>query len=373
MKAFLLLSFVLVGSPLLASTPVAYVYIQETDGPVSVYSAASDGKLTQIKGSPFPLPVGGSLLGISGTHLITLNTLSVYSYEVSSTGEIGKRVSEIEPLKYSTCGPLTLIGGAVLEGQFVYVSVEGYSSGGGTPTYCQFLQTYEIGSLLTFKGATTSPEYLDAGRDMPTILGNKEYAFSPGPSLLSFSRESTGTLSLDTGAWNEPGPAPGYTFADFYGEFAADPTNHLAMGVQWSGPDGSVLEQLASYTVNNQDTATTTNVSESMPTLAYGWGGLMAMNPAGTILAVATGTGTQFFHFNGAEPITPFTEGVIGISGFITAMAWDNDGHLFALNGATGRLHVYAVTSTTAKEISGSPYKPPFKSTAHQRIAVHSN
>jgi len=372
MKTFLLLSFVLVASPLLASTPVAYVYVQETGGPVSVYSAASDGKLTQIKGSPFPLPVGGSLLGISGTHLITLNAASLYSYEVSSTGEIGKRVSEIEPFKYSTCGPLTLIGGAVLNGPFVYVSVEGYSSGGGTPPYCEFLQTYEIGSLLTFKGATTSPEYLDAGQEMPTLLGNKKYAFSPGPNLVSFSRESSGTLNLDSGLWNEPVPAAGYTFANFYGEFAADPTNHLAMGVQWFAPDSSVLTQLASYTVNNHDTAATTNVSESMPTLASGWRGLMAMNPAGTILAVATGTGTQFFHFKGAEPITPFT-GVIGISGFITALAWDNDGHLFALNGATGRLHVYAVTSTTAKEISGSPYQPPFKSSSYQRIVVHSN
>jgi outer membrane protein assembly factor BamB len=145
------------------------------------------------------------------------------------------------------------------------------------------------------------------------------------------------------------------------------------MGVQWFAPDGSVLDQLASYTGNSQDTATTTNVSESMPTLANGWRGLMAMNPAGTILAVATGTGTQFFHFNGAEPITPFTGGVIGSSGFITAMAWDNDGHLYALNGATGRLHVYAVTSTTAKEVSGSPYQPPFKSFAYPRIVVHSN
>jgi hypothetical protein len=39
-----------------AASPVAYVYVQETGGPVSVYSAASDGKLTQIKGSPFDLP-----------------------------------------------------------------------------------------------------------------------------------------------------------------------------------------------------------------------------------------------------------------------------------------------------------------------------
>jgi len=80
----------------------------------------------------------------------------------------------------------------------------------------------------------------------------------------------------------------------------------------------------------------------------------MVLDPTGKILAVATGTGVQFFHFNGASPITTFT-GVIGVSGYITHMSWDSDGHLYAQNGASGKMHVYEVSTKSAKELSGSP------------------
>jgi hypothetical protein len=82
----------------------------------------------------------------------------------------------------------------------------------------------------------------------------------------------------------------------------------------------------------------TGNSGAEMPTVPAGVSS-MVLNPAGTVLAVATSTGIQFFHFNGIKPITEFT-GIIGTSGFITTMAWDKDNHLYAINGATGRLHV---------------------------------
>jgi hypothetical protein len=34
----------------------------------------------------------------------------------------------------------------------------------------------------------------------------------------------------------------------------------------------------------------------------------MKLDPTGKILAVATGTGIAFYHFNGADPITPSRE-----------------------------------------------------------------
>jgi hypothetical protein len=43
-------------------------------------------------------------------------------------------------------------------------------------------------------------------------------------------------------------------------------------------------------------------------------------------------------------------------------MAWDSDGHLYAQNGATGKMHVYDVTKTSAKELSGSPTLIPIAS-----------
>ena len=67
------------------------------------------------------------------------------------------------------------------------------------------------------------------------------------------------------------------------------------------------------------------------------------------------GTGIQFFHFNGAKPVTEFT-GIIGFSGYITAMQWDKSNHLYAINGASGNVHVYTATSTSVVEAPGSPY-----------------
>ncbi len=55
-----------------AASPVAYVYVQPpvvntiTTAPISVYSAASDGKLTQIKDSPFTKTTG-TIIGTNGT------------------------------------------------------------------------------------------------------------------------------------------------------------------------------------------------------------------------------------------------------------------------------------------------------------------
>src|SRR6185437_15038824 len=87
-------------------------------------------------------------------------------------------------------------------------------------------------------------------------------------------------------------------------------------------------------------------------------GGTMKLNAAGTILAITVGTGIQFFHFNGASPITAFT-GIIGTSGYISTMAWDGYNHLYALNAKSGKLHVYTATATGVVEAPGSPYLPP--------------
>jgi len=98
-------------------------------------------------------------------------------------------------------------------------------------------------------------------------------------------------------------------------------------------------------------------VADYLPA-ASGVGIDMKLNPAGNILAVAVDTGIQFFHFNGAGEITSFT-GIIGTSGYISTMAWDKNNHLYALNGRSGKLHVYSATATKVVEASGSPILPP--------------
>ena len=69
----------------------------------------------------------------------------------------------------------------------------------------------------------------------------------------------------------------------------------------------------------------------------------MTISPSGKILAVSVGTGVRFFHFNGAEPITEFT-GIIGTSGYISSMQWDNSNHLYAISYQSQELYVLTVT-----------------------------
>jgi hypothetical protein len=60
----------------LAQSPVAYVYVGEnavqTDfSAISAFAASSDGKLSEIKGSPFTqTATAGFMIGTNGTQLI---------------------------------------------------------------------------------------------------------------------------------------------------------------------------------------------------------------------------------------------------------------------------------------------------------------
>ena len=128
-----------------------------------------------------------------------------------------------------------------------------------------------------------------------------------------------------------------------------------------AGEEYYPFSQIASYTIGKDGNLSTTNTWQDMATFANGSMNEMKMAPSGKLLAVSVQTGVQFYHFNGAKPITEFT-GVIGTSGFITTMAWDTDNHLYAINGATGRLHIYEATPTSVKEVSGSPYNDVCKS-----------
>jgi hypothetical protein len=136
-----------------------------------------------------------------------------------------------------------------------------------------------------------------------------------------------------------------------------DPTDHLAIALyaEKDAPCGTTkAPQLGSFTADSKGNLTTTNTSANMPSVASGIN-VMRMSPSGNLLAVATGTGVQIFHFNGSSPITKFT-GVIGTTGFIRDLQWDKSNHLYAINGASGNLHVYTITTTTAVEAAGSPY-----------------
>jgi hypothetical protein len=77
------------------------------------------------------------------------------------------------------------------------------------------------------------------------------------------------------------------------------------------------------------------------------------MSPSGKFLA-AGGLGLQMFHFNGADPITPFT-GLL-TNDQIDQMVWDNDNNLYAISQSASKLSVFTVTATSVTQAPGSSY-----------------
>ena len=361
-----------IGGTALAST---FVYAPTAKG-IYAYESSSAGKLTPIKGSPFT-QISGSPVGGNGSYFLSLDPAYLYSYKVSSTGAIGEQVSEIDTQSYSDaqCGSASA---AKLDhtGQYVYVLLNGSTTNDRTRVCA--LQTYEISKttgVLTFKGATNLGNTYPG---VPTIAGNDifSYTLTVSPStcelvLQAFKRESTGVLQPIVVERKDPTPEAnvwdGYLLTSF---LTNDPTDHLAMALQPTVGDACQAGkyQLASYTVGSQGNLTSTNTWENMPTLA-GQINAMLMSVAGKYLAVATGPGVQVFHFNGASPITPLS-GIVGTSGSIVHLGWDVSNHLYAWN-VSNKLHVYAVTSSSVKEVSGSPYVIPVA--VNQSIVVVSH
>ena len=372
MKVLTAILLVLSSAMASAASPVAYVYVQENGGfTISAFDAASDGKLTQMKGSPFS-KVEGTLIGTNGTHLIAgryNGEEELYSYAVSSTGDVGALVSEINVTKYAAGGcmlPQAYPISAELDhtGSYVYEIWSGWATSPNNT--CMAIQTFEISKsgTLTFKGVWTmdGQTFNNDGAisiyDTLTLTGNSEFGILNFTNVQTFlARESSGVLNAAPNvSVTNPTPGPGYAPYVWLG-ISPDPTNHLAVLVDSVGTAG---QQLASYTFNSKGDFVSTNTWENMPTLSdvgegFGYVSGLMLNPAATVLAVAVDTGTQFFHFNGAKPITKFT-GIIGTSGYIAAMAWDKSNHLYALNGESGKLHVYDATTTSVKEAPGSPY-----------------
>ena len=93
--------------------------------------------------------------------------------------------------------------------------------------------------------------------------------------------------------------------------------------------------------------------------------GKLLISPSDKFLAVADSGGLQIFHFNGANPVTTFTD--VLTTDNISQIAWDKKDHLYAITGnsqttPTGgiknanKLYVFTVTGTSVTQVPGSPY-----------------
>jgi len=366
-----------------SASPVAYVYVSTSNG-IDVFDAATNGALTLLSGSPFK--TSGQMIGSNGKFLVSMSASDIYTNKINSNGGIGPQASSFKTSSYAG-GQCGTTAGAVLDhtGQDVYVSLKGAPADDGNEL-CDAIQSSSISSStggLTYKGdvLVDEDEKISGSDTLPVMLGNNSYAYSLEgvtdsceATINIFAREGSGALELagDQNVNYPAGPAGGYYYFPLYPSNVSsyvvsvwpslitdDGSNHLAIALYaMSDPPCGPTKapQLASFTASKNGSLTSTNTAQNMPTVGGGGAiNALRMSPSGNLLAVATGAGVQFFHFNGAAPITAFT-GVIGTSGYISDLQWDKSNHLYAVNGASGKMHVYTVTTTSVVEAAGSPY-----------------
>ena len=359
-----------------APAPVAYVYVQTLKG-VVLYHAAANGTLTRVSGSPFHTV--GEMVGSNGKYIFSLGTHWIHVYPIASNGAIAAQVTEINTQNYSgsECGAITY---GVLDhtGQELYILINGHADFG---PFCSAYQSFKVNET---SGALTFVGVAQQGGDMAplAITANDKFAYSTnssdngGGQFIGFAREASGAIgSLNFTETDPILPSPWVSIAWIV---RADPGSHLAIALgsveNWASPEqqfGPV--RLGSYSIDSQGNITATNTWEEMPVPDVG-PTLMTMSPSGKFLAVAgttpfspscgwcvdhievnlKGTGLQLFHFNGSQQITHF--GKVLTTAPIDQVQWDNNNHLYAVSENTGKLYVYAVSSTNITEVPGSPY-----------------
>jgi hypothetical protein len=365
--------------PAAASTSLeAYVYVSTLYGTYA-YDASSAGKLTAVVGSPFQV---GTQVGTNGKFFVgyAADDATLTSYAVAASGaiETSKPVSSINTQLYSgaECGATITSARFSHSGAQIYVELDG-AEGVGVEGACDAFQTFAISSAgkLTFVGDTEVPQDGDGSWGlMPTFTGNSDFGYGfqfsgydddCGPTLNLFQTGSQKMINyLSTYVYPAPTLPPGAAGWVLAPVFTDNPTDLVAMAMYTTNDldcEDNDIEfgpfQLASFTVNSAGELTTTNTAATMPALGEGaFPTSMTLNYAGTVLAVATGREVEFFHFNGAKPITKFTRVTAGgsDSGSITQVAFDSQNHLYVLN-ASGEMFVYAVTTKSVKIIDSVP------------------
>lgn len=339
------------------SSPVAFVYVSSnpsgTTYEINAYTAATDGRLTLVPGSPFASTV--TYLAVNGKYLFGTNGVNIDTYSIASSGAINLLGAiDAQGFNQDTCGGPNSIfldhTGATL------YDMDYLGNVCANNPYQSFAASSATGSLTYLSvTAAASPQF----ETSLSFIGNNLYAYGAScyhfyAEIYGFVRNSDATLTY----LNNNPAMPGAKTGQFYCPYlaAADPTDHVAVTV--SPLSGSTfqqmgLTQLAVYTADSSGNLTTTSTYANMAKISVGNPIDLSMAPSGQLLAVSGTLGLQIFHMNGADPLTHFT-GLINHD-VITQMFWDNANHLYAISNS-GQLYVYTITRTSVGQATGSPY-----------------
>ena len=334
------------------SSPVAYVYVSSylsssNANQIDGYSAASNGSLTPIPGSPYPYNV--NYMAVTGSWLFGVANLDedLDSFSIGSNGALTLKNS----LTVVTNGNGLISDYLDHTGATLYADL--YSTNND---YLSYSIDKSTGQLTQTGDLAGGP----ANFTPVSFIGNDEFAYSSScyhftQEIIGVQRNTDGTLSyLNNFNPQFPAEKSGGFYCPYLG--SADPTNHVAIAMEpltsnW-GQDGAW--QLATYTADASGNLTTTSTFSNMPQVLVGSVNNYWMSPNGKLLAVSGTSGLQIFHFNGANPITRFTK--LLTTSPVNQVLWDKANHLYAISYSASKLWVFTVTATGVTQAPGSPH-----------------
>ena len=354
------------AEPATTSSPVAYVYVASTlpnsnTNQIVAYTAAANGSLSPMAGSPFSENVAS--MAVNGKYLMaaSIPTPDINVYNIESNGALSFATAQ-NYAQYndppSGCGAA---GQLFFDhtGASLYVQEFDGSNACANTVVASFAVVKATGAL-TYLGTDVTGVFPGLN-SAAYFIGNNVYAYAAVNSacmyytIYGFKRAANGMLNGFQVQSNQPTPPQGVR-GYIPALAAADPTNHVAFTMQPANPPGCAPGplQLASYTADANGNLNTTNTSANMPATLIANPYDMKMSPSGKLLAVGGQEGLQIFHFRGALPMTRYT-GLLTRSP-IDQMFWDNNNHLYAISHGAGKLFVFTITPTQHGRAPGSPY-----------------
>jgi hypothetical protein len=371
------------NAPETTSAPVAHVYAANSNH-VYAFSAAANGKLTPVPGSPFNY--GLSFIGVNGYYLFGFegSSTTIASFSMARNGAL-RKVATTNTANFAPSGCAPTNGS---EFRIDHSGLNLYNAAINNMPFCispfQSFRINDSDGKLTFLSDTDSA--LSGGIEM-SILGNNQYAYVPTctnnvspptstrdpdnnffAAIAPYQRLSNGELvgtnvrqpipaAPNDGA-DPTQPSPGFYCPD---TGATDSANHMAVLLNAIDDDLGTSygpSVIATYTADANGNLSTTSTYRNMAVAETG-GGWMRSSPSGKFLAVA-GRGLELFHFNGGNPLTKYK--MLLPNDRISQIFWDNNNHMYAIgkdSAGAGKLWVYTVTPTIVTEAPGSPYSIP--------------
>jgi hypothetical protein len=343
--------------------PAAFVYVLNSPGnnqvDISGYRAAGNGALTIVPGSPFTTEMTyGASIAVNQKFLFATSGIDIYSYYITSQGTLQQvGVVNAQQFNLNNCGgPQALF--LDRSGSSLY-DLDYYSDCANN-AYQSFSSADSTGDL-GYLGVTANSTPIF---EVPlSFIRNNEYAYGAScyhwiQQIFGFKRNSDGTLT-DLNI-NPPMPVAKSNQMYCPNLAAADGANHIAVPVQ--AINSNTLQPvgygaIASYTADSTGNLTTTSSYSNMPWVGVGTVTSVSMSPSGNFVAIGGTNGLQVFHFNGGNPVTSF--GGLLTTNSIQQVAWDDQGHLYAVSQPAGLLFVFKITPTHRALVAGSPYSIP--------------